>query len=309
VLGLPQAKVPVDPACQAARLWDGFMSETTAFDLDAYLNRIGLDGPPKPTLEALSVIIGAHCAAIPYENIDVLLGRPPKLDLASLQAKLVRGKRGGYCFEQNLLLRAGLCALGFTATGMIARVVRGFPADAPRNAGHMVVKVDLPEGPFLVDTGFGNLTPTGPLAMQPTIEQQTPHQLMRLLPVGSELVLQVKLGATWDNLWRLCSHVTVDADYDVANWFTATHPASVFVNNMIAARPGPGGARHTFLNGRVTLRLPDGPVKRQELDDDASITNVLVGTFGLALPAEDIRSALNMLADKGRRGAAHQFFS
>jgi N-hydroxyarylamine O-acetyltransferase len=284
------------------------MSETT-FDLDAYLDRVGLGGPPEPTLEGLRVIVGAHCAAIPYENIDVLLGRPPKLDLASLQEKMVRGKRGGYCFEQNLLLRAGLSALGFTVTGMIARVVRGFPADALRNAGHMVVRVGLPEGPFLVDAGFGNLTPTGPLAMQPMIEQQTPHELMRLLPVGSELVLQVKLGDTWDNLWRLCSHATVDADYDVANWFTATHPASVFVNNMIAARPGPDGTLHTFLNGRVNLRLPDGTVKRQELNDDASIADVLVGTFGLALPAEDIRSALKMLADNGRRGAAHQFFS
>jgi N-hydroxyarylamine O-acetyltransferase len=285
------------------------MSETTTFGLDAYLDRIGLERPPKPTLEALSAIVGAHCAAIPFENIDVLLGRPPKLDLVSLQARMVHGKRGGYCFEQNLLLRAGLRALGFTATGMIARVVRGFPADAPRHASHMVVRVDLPDGPFLADTGFGNLTPTGPLAMQPAIEQQTTHELMRLLPVGSELVLQVKLGDNWENLWRLCLHATVDADYDVANWFTATHPASPFVNNMIAARPGPGGARHTFLNGRVNLRLPDGTVKRQELDDDATITDVLLGTFGLALPAEDIRSALDLLAHKGRRGAAHQFFS
>jgi N-hydroxyarylamine O-acetyltransferase len=260
-------------------------------------------------LQALGVIVGAHCAAIPYENIDILLGRPPKLDPASLQAKMLRGKRGGYCFEQNLLLRAGLRALGFTATGMIARVVRGFPADAPRNAGHMVVRVDLPEGPFLVDAGFGNLTPTGPLAMQPSIEQQTPHEPMRLLPVGTELVLQVRLGDTWENLWRLCSHATVDADYEVANWFTATHPASVFVSNMIAARPGPDGSRHTFLNGRVSLRLPDGTVKRQELDDDASIADALAGTFGLALPAEDIRSALKMLAHHGRHGAAHPFFS
>jgi N-hydroxyarylamine O-acetyltransferase len=284
------------------------MSETD-FDLDAYLRRIGLGGPSKPTLEALAVIVGAHCAAIPYENIDVLLGRPPKLDPASLQGKMVNGKRGGYCFEQNLLLRAGLRALGFTATGMMARVVRGFPAEAPRNASHMVVRIDLPEGPFLVDTGFGNLTPTGPLAMRPHIVQDTPHEPMRLLPVGSELVLQVKLGDTWDNLWRLCSHATVDADYEVANWFTATHPASVFVNNMIVARPGPDATRHTFLNGRVNLRLPDGTVKRQDLNDEASVADVLVATFGLGLSIEDIRTGLNVLARNGRRGAEHQAFS
>jgi N-hydroxyarylamine O-acetyltransferase len=280
----------------------------SAFGLDAYLDRIGLGGTPDATLETLRTVVGAHSSAIPYENIDVLLGRPPKLDLESLQDKMVRRKRGGYCFEQNLLLRAGLRALGFTTTGMIARVVLGFPPDAPRVAGHMVVRVDLPEGVFLVDAGFGHLTPTAPLAMQPAIEQKTPHELMRLIPVGSELVLQCRLGDRWDNLWRLCSHVPVDADYDVANWFTATHPASPFVNNMIAALPGRDGTRHTFLNGRLTLRRPDGTVERQELDD-GGIADALLGTFGLELLAEDIRSALEVLARHGRRGASHQFFS
>jgi N-hydroxyarylamine O-acetyltransferase len=87
------------------------MSET-AFDIEAYLNRIGLGRRPDPALETLRVVVGGHCAAIPFENIDVLLGRAPKLDRGSLQAKTVCSKRGSYCFEQNPLLRAGLCALG-----------------------------------------------------------------------------------------------------------------------------------------------------------------------------------------------------
>jgi N-hydroxyarylamine O-acetyltransferase len=279
-----------------------------AFDKDAYLDRIGIGGRPDPTLETLCMVVGGHCSAIPFENIDVLLGRTPKLALGSLQAKMVHGKRGGYCFEQNLLLRAGLRALGFTATGMIGRVVRSFPVDAPRYALHMVVRVDLLEGPFLVDVGFGNLTPTRPIAMVPIIEQDTPHEPMRLLPVGSELVLQAKLADTWENLYRLCSHAVVDADYDVANWFTATNPESVFVSNMIAARAGLGGARHTFLNGRVSLRLSDGTVDRQELVDDVRIHDVLSHTFGLAVSPEDIRFALEALARTGRRGASHPIF-
>jgi N-hydroxyarylamine O-acetyltransferase len=145
--------------------------------------------------------------------------------------------------------------------------------------------------------------------MRPTIEQETPHELMRLFPIGSELVLQAKLGDTWENQWRLCAHSPVDADYEVANWFTATHPASLFVNNMIVARPGPRGVRHTFLNGRVNTRLPDGTVDRRELADDASIADALLTTFGLALRAEDIRSALDVLARTGRRGAVPQSFT
>jgi N-hydroxyarylamine O-acetyltransferase len=283
------------------------MSET-ALALDPYMDRIGLSGLAAPSLETLRTVIGAHAATIPYENIDVLLGKPPKLDLESLRAKMVRGKRGGYCFEQNLLLRAALHALGFSTTGMIARVVLSSPADAPRAAAHMVVRVDLPEGPFLVDVGFGNLTPTAPVAMVPNIEQETPHGLVRLLPVGSELVLQARLSDGWANLWRMCSHVPLDADYETANWFTATYPNSLFVTNMIAARPGAGGVRHTFLNGRLTLRRPDGTAERQELDDEAGVADALAGTFGLALPMEDIRAALATLARLNRRGAAHPFF-
>jgi len=279
------------------------------FDLDAYLERIGLRSGYDPTLETLRAVISAHCTAIPFENIDVLLGRPPQLDLASLQKKLVHEKRGGYCFEQNLLLRAALRALGFSASGLIARVVRGGPADAPRVACHMVVRVELPEGSFLVDAGFGNLTPTAPLAMRPTFEQETPHELMRLQPVGSELVLQAKIGDDWESQWRLCSHVPVDPDYEVANWFTATHPQSVFVNNMIVARPGPRGERHTFLNGRVTLYRADGTAERHQLADDASIADALRVRFGLALRAEDLRSALEVLARNGRRGAEHPAFA
>ena len=83
------------------------------FNLDAYLDRIGVDGAA-PSLTTLRAIVAAHAASIPFENIDVLLGRPPKLDIASLQDKLVARRRGGYCHEHSLLLRAALRALGFS---------------------------------------------------------------------------------------------------------------------------------------------------------------------------------------------------
>jgi N-hydroxyarylamine O-acetyltransferase len=284
------------------------MSETD-FDLDAYLHRIGIAGRPAASLDGLRAVVAGHAGSIPYENLDVLLGRPPRLDLATLQSKLVRGGRGGYCFEQNLLLRAGLRALGFITTGLIARVVRGFPADAPRFAAHMVLRVDLPEGVFLADVGFGNLSPTAPLALQSLLEQETPHETMRLLPVGSELALQAKLGNEWDSLWRLCAQVVLDVDYEVANWFTATHPASPFVSNMIAARAGPNGTRHTFLNGRLNLRMPDGTVERQDLPDDDSIQRALASRFQLQIPADEVRSAVAVIARAGQHGAPHHAFS
>ena len=136
-----------------------------ASDPGPWLRRIGHEGPRAPTLATLRGIIAAHAATIPYENIDVLLGRPPRLDLESLQRKMIAGGRGGYCFEQNMLLRAGLLALGFTVTSLVACVIRARASDAPVYATHMALRVDLPEGPFLADVGFGGLGLTAPLAV------------------------------------------------------------------------------------------------------------------------------------------------
>jgi len=156
------------------------------FDQDAWLHRIGHYGSRTATLETLRAVVAAHSMAISYESIDVLLDRTPKLDMDSLQHKVIAGGRGGYCFEQNLLFRGGLRSLGFDVTSLQARVVRGLAIDAPRPALHIVLRVNLPEGPFLADVGFGNLAPTAPLALSADIEQETPHETMRFIQLGEE---------------------------------------------------------------------------------------------------------------------------
>ena len=142
----------------------------SVFNQDAWPERIGYQGPRAPTLDTLHRLVAAHSTAIAYESLDVLLDRPPKLDLASLQSKMIAGGRGGYCFEQNMLFRAGLQSLGYQVTSLQARVVRGLPIDAPRPMLHMVMRVDLPNGPYLADVGFGNLAPTAPLKLSPLVE-------------------------------------------------------------------------------------------------------------------------------------------
>jgi N-hydroxyarylamine O-acetyltransferase len=280
-----------------------------AFDVDAWMRRIGYDGAREPVLTTLRGVIAAHTATIPFENVDVLLGRPPKLDIGSLRRKIIEGGRGGYCFEQNTLFQAGLAALGFRVTGLLARVIRGMEADAPRPQTHMALRVDLPEGPFLADVGFGNQTPTAPLAMHPGAEQETPHEPMRLWPVGEELALQAKFGDDWQNIYRLSPHPRLDVDYEVANWFTATHPASPFVSNLIVTRPGPNGTRHTLFNDRVSVRGRDGKAERSRLDSEADFRAVLESRFGLILSGADLTDSLAALDSKGTRGATHPFFS
>jgi N-hydroxyarylamine O-acetyltransferase len=279
-----------------------------AFDVGAWLRRIGHTGSLAPDLATLRGVIAAHTATIPFENIDVLLGRTPRLDPRSLQDKLIAGGRGGYCFEQNTLLHSGLTALGFQVTRLLARVIRGMAADASGPATHMLLRVDLPEGPFLADVGFGNQTPTAPLEFRPMVEQRTPHDLMRLFPVGDELTLQSRTDDDWQSIYRLSPHPRLPVDFEVANWFTATHPASPFVSHMIVARPGPDATRHTLFNGRITVRGPEGRVERFMLDRESEFLDALRSRFGLTLTDKDLTEALAILDRKGTRGARHPFF-
>jgi N-hydroxyarylamine O-acetyltransferase len=272
------------------------------FDQNAWLRRIGYEGSRAPTLDTLQAVVAAHSSAISFENIDVLLGRPPKLDLSSLQNKMIANGRGGYCFEQNILFRAGLRSLGFDVTSLLARVVRGLPIDAPRPATHM------PEGAFLADVGFGNATPTAPLAFAPDLEQQTPHEKMRFIQIGQELTLQSRLGDKWEHIYRVAALPRVDAEFEICNWFTATHPDSPFRNNLIAARPGSNKTRITMFNDRVNIRHASGEVERRILSDVSEYCDVLSQTFGLELVGADVALALETFERNGTRGA-HPFFA
>ena len=280
-----------------------------AFDQDAWLARIGYRGSRAPTLETLQALIIAHAIAIAYESIDVLLDRPPKLDLPSLQTKMIAGGRGGYCFEQNMLFRGGLRSLGYRVTSLQARVVRGLAIDAPRPMLHMVLRVDLPEGAYLADVGFGNLAPTAALKLAPLIEQETPHEVMRFIEMNDELTLQSKLGERWEHIYRVVSLPRVDAEYDIANWYTASHPDSPYLSNMIAARPGPNRTRLTLFNARFNRRHASGAVERHTLQSEDEYRRVLADEFGLHLSDADLRTALARVEQRGTRGPPHPFFA
>ena len=170
-------------------------------DLDAYLRRIGYAGPREPTSAVLTAICAAHPAAISFENIDPLLGRPPSLALDDLQAKLVAQRRGGYCYEQNALLRAALAMLGMQVTALAARVVWMQPAGAALRArSHMLLAVELPDlaaGTFIADAGFGGHLLGAPLRLQPGISQLTPTGCERITRDGDEYAVEAELAQGW----------------------------------------------------------------------------------------------------------------
>jgi N-hydroxyarylamine O-acetyltransferase len=279
------------------------------FDQNAWLKRIGYSGPTTPTLETLNRLILAHSHSIAYETLDIMLGRPPKLDLVSLQNKMITSKRGGYCFEQNMLFRAGLRSLGYRITSLQGRVVRGLEIDAQRPAIHMLLQVALPEGAYLADVGFGNLAPTSALLLAPQIEQETPHELMRFIDVDGELTLQARLNHGWQHIYRVIPYPRYDGEYEITNWYTGTHPETPYQSNIIVAKPGPNRTRITMYNARVTVRDADGQAKKRWLVTESEFRDVLRGEFGLNISDEDIDRCIVVMKAKGSGDAPHPFFA
>ena len=261
--------------------------DPTAFDLDAYLRRIAFTGPREPTLAVLTAVCSAHPAAIPFENVDPLLGRSPSLALADIQAKLVGQRRGGYCFEQNALLRRALLALGFEVRSLAARVVWMAPPQLPlRPRTHMLLTVTVPGDatrPRLVDAGFGGHLLDVPLRLQSGLVQTSPAGTMRFTEADGAFTLESRLPEGWRALYRFGLEPMLPVDYEPLNWFTATHPASIFRHNLRMERLTPT-LRASLLNDRLTLRANGQPASVRQLTTVDAFAQVLDSVFDVEPP-------------------------
>ncbi|TVL91439.1 arylamine N-acetyltransferase [Streptomyces sp. SAJ15] len=266
-----------------------------AFDLDAYLARIGWSGERRATAETLRSLQRAHLVHIPFENIQAFLGGAPSLALPDLEAKLVRGNRGGYCYEHNTLFAAVLEAFGFTVTRLTARVLVGARPGETRPRTHKLLLVTVTEGdergPFVADVGFGStgsLYEAIPLVADAEVRAgQRRHRLV-LEPHGGPLemwVLQSVQDGEWEDQYSFTVEPFEPADYEVINWHIATNPRSPFQHQLYVQRTFVD--RHLALVGRkVEEILPDGTRTRRELADGAEVVRVLASDFGIALPAD-----------------------
>ena len=221
-------------------------------DLAAYCRRIGFAGTPAPTRECLDRLIIDHASAIPFENIEVLAHRVPKLDLAGLQDKLVRRRRGGYCFEQNTLFRAVLQAIGFDVRPMEARIRSGIPVDVVTARTHLATRVVLDGVAHLVDVGCSTVAPLAPLPLASRDLQAAGSGFYRFVEVGDELLLQTRVAEVWTDCYQLMPSTPHTIDCEMGNWFVATYPKSMLAHNLLLGRAIPGNQ----------LRLCYGPVER-----------------------------------------------
>jgi len=226
-------------------------------------------------------MLRAHMAAIPFENLDVLLGRGIRIDLDSVVAKLVTAKRGGYCFEHGTLFQAALRALGIESTAHAARVLLVAPkADAPRT--HMFLTVVADGVTWVLDPGFGG---QGPLVPVPLVEgQEARHgrDVHRLLRRDGEWVLEGLVNGAMTPLWTSSLEPQFPIDFALANHYVSTFPDSPFVQRLMIRAITVDG-RVSAMNRDVTT-LREGVAEKHQLADRAALRALLDRHFGFDLP-------------------------
>jgi N-hydroxyarylamine O-acetyltransferase len=208
------------------------------FDLDAYLHRIGLGGRP-----SFAAIHRAHSTSIPFENLDPRAGRAVSLAPEDLQRKMLTERRGGYCFEQNLLLAAAMEAMGHPVELFLARVRYGARPGVLRPRSHLVLRVQSDGGSWLCDVGFGPGTLFDPLPWVPGPAHEQSGWRYRIRQDGPELVVQVGEGEGWVDLYGFPPAPVPLIDVETINWWVCTHPASPFVTGLVVSIQDDDGRR------------------------------------------------------------------
>lgn len=265
-------------------------------DLDAYLRRVHLNGTVRPDLASLQALHLAHMAAIPFENVDVRLRRPIRLDLDSLQAKLVARRRGGYCFEHNTLFAAVLRQIGFEVETLEARVrPRGATVTLPRT--HMTLKVELDGRAWLTDVGFGGDGPVQPVPLDGGLSGQWDGAFAVREERDGVHVLRREIDGGWHDMYAFTLRPALPVDFEVASYFTSTHPGSPFLNTLTAQRSEARERR--MLRGRLyTVRISHQESVRDVTYEEVGV--LLREEFHLDVTDEEARQAFGEGPDPPR---------
>lgn len=251
--------------------------------LQAYFQRIGFQESPAPTLDVLQKLCLLHPSAIGFENLDHLLEKPLDLALPALERKLIHERRGGCCYEHNLLLGHVLRTIGFHVTPLAARVLWNVPEDMTWPRTHMLLKVTAEGADYIVDAGFGGQTLVAPLRFIAGIEQVTPTEPYRLMPAPHDaFLLEVKLKDEWKTLYIFDMQEQLLADYEASSWFVSTHPSSYFRTSLFAARIK-DGKRHTLLNNQLSVHHA-GQSQKRRLETPQEIVQILQSEFNITPP-------------------------
>lgn len=259
------------------------MSEPRLSNLALYLQRLGFDAPPEPTLETLRELQFRHTGAFTFENLNTLLGEPVRIDLPSIEQKVLHAGRGGYCYELNYLFLSLLQELGFDARGITGRVVMGQPEGAWTARTHRLSLVTLDGVRYITDVGFGGMVPTAPLLLDSLAEQLTPHESYRIEQHADGYTLRANVAGEWRAMYIFDLLRQEDIDYAVGNWYVSTHPESSFARQLMVARTGEGW-RRTLNNGSFAIHRIGSESERRQVANVDELVGLLKSEFGIRVP-------------------------
>ncbi|WP_413715910.1 arylamine N-acetyltransferase [Serratia ureilytica] len=250
--------------------------------MSSYFTRIGLIGQETPTVSiaTLKNLCTHHSLNIPFENIDVLLKRNIRLDAPSLEGKLVRAHRGGYCYEQNGLLEIILCDIGFTVRSLLGRVLLSEPKEPPPRT-HRLLLVELENQNWIVDVGFGGNTPTAPILLQSETIQETSHNTYRVINESNNWTLQINLRDNWQSMYQFDFSYQYESDHFMANFLMAHWEKSPFHDGLLMSRHLANGEKITLSNFIFTHRSRSQVIQKIELPNVSKLYEIIENRFGL----------------------------
>lgn len=256
------------------------MAKNNSLDVDAYLRRIGFEGRPDASAETLKKLHLGHAFHIPFENLDIHLGRKIVLDPRALFDKLIVNKRGGYCHEINSLFYYLLQQLGFNVQLLMARVMLGAEAIGPKL--HQLLLIETGGGRWIVDPAFGGYCLIAPLPLAAGHEEKQFSEKFRLVTHETRgYILQCETQNKWFDLYSFNLTFYHPIDFMLPNYYSSTSPDSLFTQKTICAKPTPEG-RVYLTDGELKIRKGGETIIRRLSGPE--VTAALRQHFGIELP-------------------------
>lgn len=250
-------------------------TEITAY----YLKKIGFEGTLSPDIKTLSELQYRHLLTFPFENTDPFTGQIPRLDIDSLADKMLKHRRGGYCYEHNLLLKFVLKEAGFNMQGLAGRVIWNRPITEITRKTHMLLLIRKDSQEYIADTGFGGVAMGSPLRLNNREMQSTPFGDFKLSMLDGDYILNVKSGNEWKHVYRFDLARTYLPDYEMKNWFLCHYP-NLFTRSLVVIRNFPDKTLR-LNNNLMKVRLQDGSQSEKQLQSPQEIISVLDNDFGI----------------------------
>ncbi|EIM25052.1 arylamine N-acetyltransferase family protein [Microvirga lotononidis] len=251
--------------------------------VERYLDRIGHRGALIATEDTLASLHAAHSEAIPFENLDIHLGKALSSDIAALFAKMVLHRRGGYCFEQNGLFAAMLERIGFKVRPVLGRTT--FGAKAPRPRGHLLSLVETGGRTWIADVGFGGHGLLEPVPFEMGRSHRAGGETYRVIASGNRgLELEMQTPDGWVSLYWFDEMPCYPVDVDVMNFYHSHSMDSFFYNNRVVASARRD--RRLMLTNNEMKIVRGGDVEIRLIEDEATYLRVLLDDFDIELPPD-----------------------